>query len=300
MPGDSGPRRALGALAACVVASLVAAACAQSPALSQTGTGRASAAVRDADAAARDAAAAEAAVLAMVAPRIDEAAARVVYAGARTYSGALLCADCPARRLTLTIFPDGTFRMLEADEQGAGLRVVHDVGRWSASADAADTIVLHGDTQGTRLLRRVAPDGLAIVDNEGREIRGLGNATLSRAPQVDPLPGPLRLVGHYLREDGQPVFVDCLTGRRLPVVGAAPASGAPQAARQLAAARAALEDAQQAIGDSPGTPVLAVVRGYLVPQAGPTGGSGGEALVVAAFERAMRAGRCEDFIRRAS
>ncbi|MCD6732916.1 MAG: copper resistance protein NlpE N-terminal domain-containing protein [Burkholderiaceae bacterium] len=299
MPGESGPRRALGALAACVVASVVAAACAPSPALPDTGNRRAAAAVRDAGAAARDTAAADAAVLAMAAPRIDEAAARVVYAGARTYSGALLCADCPTRRLTLTIFPDGTFRMLEVDEEGAGLRVVHDVGRWSASADAADTIVLHGDTQGTRLLRRVAPDGLAIVDNEGREIRGLGNATLSRAPQVDPLPGPLRLVGHYLREDGEPVFVDCLTGRRLPVIDAAPASGAPQAARQLAAARAALDDAQQAIGDSPGAPVLAVVRGYLVPQGGPPGGSGGEALVVAAFDRAMRAGRCEDFVRRA-
>lgn len=298
MPGENGPRRTLGALAASVVASVVIAACAQSPAPPRTGQEGASVAVRDATAATRDAAAAEAAALAMAAPRIDEAAARVVYAGARTYSGTLLCVGCPARRLTLTIFPDGTFRMLEADEDGAGMRIVHDFGRWSASVDAADTIVLHGDTEGARLLRRVAPDGLAIVDNEGREIRGLGNATLSRAPQVDPLPGPLRLVGSYLREDGKPVFVDCLTRRRLPVVEAVPASGAPQAARQLAAARAALDDAQQAIGNSPGEPVLAVVRGYLVPQAAPPGGSGGEALVVATFERAMRAGRCEDFVRR--
>ncbi len=41
------------------------------------------------------------------------------------------------------------------------------------------------------------------------------------------------------------------------------------------------------------------LAGYLVPLAAPPGGSGGEALVVAAFERAMRAGRCEDFVRRA-
>lgn len=296
MPGDATPRSARGALAACVLASALAAACAQAPA--PPGRGQASAAAaRDGAAAPRDAA--EAAALAMIAPRIDEALARAAYAGARTYSGVLPCAGCPPRRLTLTIFPDGTFRMLQADEGGAGTRVVHDIGRWSASADAADTIVLRADTEGARQLRRVVPDGLAIVDNEGRAIRGLEHATLSRAPQVDPLPGPLRLAGSYRHEEGQAVFVDCLTGRRLPVVEAAPASGTPQAARQLAAARTALDEAQRAIGDSPGTPVLAVVRGYLVPQAPPPGGPGGEALVVAAFERATRAGRCEDFVRRA-
>ena len=290
MPGENRALRALTALAACLVASVVAAACAQTPARSQPGQ-------EQADAAARDAAAIEAAAVAMAAPRIDEAAARAVYAGARTYAGTLLCAGCPARRLTLTIFPDGTFRLLEADQEGARIRIVHDIGRWSTSADGADTIVLQGDTEGARRLRRVAPDGLAIVDDEGREIRGLGDATLARVPQVDPLSGPLRLVGSYLREHGQALFVDCLTGRRLPVIEAAPASGSPQAAHRLAASRVALDQAQRAISDSPGDPVLAVVRGYLVPQAGAPEGSGAEALVVAGFERAMRGGRCDDMLR---
>ncbi|MBX3590559.1 MAG: copper resistance protein NlpE N-terminal domain-containing protein [Burkholderiaceae bacterium] len=235
----------------------------------------------------------------MAAPRIDEVAASAAYAGARTYSGTLFCAGCAERRLTLTIFPDGTFRMLQTGDEGTGMRVVYDMGRWSTSEAAADTIALHGDTEGARLFRRVVPDGLAIVDNEGREIRGLGNATLSRAPQVDPLSGPLRLAGSYLYEGGQPVFVECLTGRRLPVTDAVPASGAPLAARWLAAARSALDDAHRAVSDSPADPVLAIVRGYLVPRAAQAGSPEKEALVVVGFERAMRAGRCEDVVRRA-
>jgi copper homeostasis protein (lipoprotein) len=288
MPGDRLGLRAA-TLAACVAVS----ACAQSPALPQPPQERVAAA--DPAAPARGAEAA----WAMAAPRIDEVAASAAYAGARTYSGTLFCAGCAERRLTLTIFPDGTFRMLQTGDEGTGMRVVYDMGRWSTSEAAADTIALHGDTEGARLFRRVVPDGLAIVDNEGREIRGLGNATLSRAPQVDPLSGPLRLAGSYLYEGGQPVFVECLTGRRLPVTDAVPASGAPLAARWLAAARSALDDAHRAVSDSPADPVLAIVRGYLVPRAAQAGSPDKEALVVVGFERAMRAGRCEDVVRRA-
>lgn len=275
-------------LAACVAVS----ACAQSPALPQPPRERV--AVTDPAAAAADAEAA----WAMAAPRIDDAAAGAAYAGARTYSGTLFCSGCPERRLTLTIFPDGTFRMLQTGDEGARMRVLYDMGRWSTSETAADTIALHGDTEGARLFRRVVPDGLAIVDNEGREIRGLGNATLSRAPRVEPLSGPLRLAGTYLHEGGQPVFVECLTGRRLPVIDAVPASGAPLAVRWLAAARSALDDAHRAVSDSPADPVLAIVRGYLVPRAAQAGSREKEALVVVGFERAMRAGRCEDVVRR--
>lgn len=277
---------------ATLAAALAVAACAQAPTAPPRLPDRASA-----SAPATGAPAADAAAWAMAAPRTDEAAAAAAYAGARTYSGTVFCAGCPERRLTLTIFPDGTFRMLQAGEEGAGLRVLHDIGRWTTSTQAADTIALHGDTEGVRLFRRVVPDGLAIVDNEGREIRGMGNATLARAPQVDPLSGPLRLAGRYFREDAGPVFVECLTGRRLPVAAGVPASGAPQAARWLAAAQSALDDAHRAVSDSPADPVLAIVQGYLVPRVAQPGDPEKEALVVVGFERAMRAGRCEDVVR---
>jgi uncharacterized lipoprotein NlpE involved in copper resistance len=242
--------------------------------------------------------AADASAWAAATPRIDAAAAAVAYSGARTYSGVLSCAGCTPRRLTLTIFADGTFRLREggvADGVGAPR---YDIGRWSTSRESADMIVLQGDTQGARLFRRVLPDGLAAVDNDGREIRGLDGTTLPRAPGVDPLAGPLRLVGSYRREGEEAVFVECLTGRRLSLAAGTPASGAPRAAQMLADARSALDAAHRAVSLAPGDPVLAVVRGYLVPRVAPPGSPEKEALVVVAFERAMRDGRCEDVVPR--
>lgn len=227
-------------------------------------------------------------------PRIDPAAAARTYVGARTYAGTLACAGCPERRLTLTVFADGSYRMRKTDAAAE----VHEMGRWLALPESADTIALHGDSEGATLLRRVVPDGLAIVDHEGREIRGLDNATLVRAPQVDPLIGPLRLAGRYRREGADRVFVECVTGRRMPVVGGAPASGAPQAMRLLESARAALDAAHQAVILAPGDAVLAIVHGYVVPLAAQAAAPGKEGLVVVSFERAMRDGRCEDIVRR--
>ncbi len=222
------------------------------------------------------------------APRIDARAAASAYAGARTYAGVLDCPGCEAQRITLTIFSDGTFRMRQA---GAG--VAYDLGRWSRSADAADVLVLQGDTEGARMLRRVAPDGLVIVDNEGRALRGAGEALLTRAAQVDPLGGPLRLVGMYQREGHDPVFVECLTGQRMPVVvDTAQAAGAP------AAPQAALDAAHRAVSLAPADPSLAIVRGYLQPRLVRPDSPGKEALVVTGFERVMREGRCEDVVRK--
>lgn len=211
----------------------------------------------------------------------------------------LSCAGCVQQRLTLTIFADGTFRLLQVDGVGSAARSRYDIGRWTTSTEAPDTIALRGDTEGARLFRRVLPDGLAVVDSEGREIRGLDSATLARAPRIDPLAGPLRLVGRYRLEGRQPVFVECLTGRRMPVVPGVPASGSPQAARMLAGAQSALDAAHRAMSLAPEQPVLAIVQGYLVPRVAPPDAPGNEALVVAAFERAMRDARCEDVVRKA-
>jgi len=222
-------------------------------------------------------------------PRVDVAAAAPAYAGARTYSGMRQCPGCAAERLTLTIFADGTFRTRWS---GEAVRV--DMGRWARSTEAPDTLVLRGGAEGVRRFRRVVPDGLAFVDDQQRAPGRLDAGTLSRAPQVDPLPGPIRLAGHYRREAGEPVFVECSTGRSMPVVPGTPASGAPQDARAFVAAQSALDAAHRAVSLSQEDPVLAVVRAYLVPHVAQAGRSGGEAVVVAAFERAMRDGRCED------
>jgi len=224
-------------------------------------------------------------------PRVDAAAAVAAYAGARTYSGMRQCPGCAAERLTLTIFADGTFRA-----RSAGEIVRYDIGRWARSTEAHDTLVLSG-AEGVRRFRRVVPDGLAFVDDPQVAPGRVDAGALSRAPQVDPLPGPIRLAGHYRREAGEPVLVECSTGRSMPVVPATPASGAPQDVRAFVAAQSALDAAHRAVSLSQEAPVLAIVRGYVVPHVVPAGRSGGEAVVVAAFERAMRDGRCEDVAR---
>lgn len=224
---------------------------------------------------------------ASMAPRFDARAAASAYAGARTYAGALACPGCDDQRITLTIFADGTFRMRQL-----GAAAAYDIGRWSRSAEAADLLVLRGDTEGVRVLRRVAPDALVIVDNEGRALRGAAEASLSRVAQIDPLGGPLRLVGHYHREGRDPVFVECLTGQRMPVVTSAAAPSAD------ARAQSALDAAHHAVSSAPADPVLAIVRGYLLPRLARSDSPGKEALVVTGFERAMRDGRCEDVVRK--
>lgn len=236
-------------------------------------------------------------------------AADRAYPGARTYSGVYSCAGCDARRLTVTIFADGTYRLREEavgavspDARGvpsgpptgtAGS--VNEQGSWQVPAEAPERIVLES-AAGLRAFRRSAPDALTIVDHEGRELHGLDGATLSRSPHVDPLAVAERLVGFYGYQAGQRVFIDCASGRRFPM----------QAEAGNAAQRA-LDSAVAALAPQADETVLTVVHAHRVPAAAAGGAgvaatAGGtragtaatEALVVDAFERATRNGSCED------
>ena len=177
-------------------------------------------------------------------PPIDAALIGQAYAGARSYAGTLSCTGCADRNLTLTVFADGTFRLREIESApsertsslaagaaaAAARKTSFDAGRWSTAPGRADLLLLHGAATGSRLLRRAVPDGLTVLDHEGREIRGLSGTTLTRLSQVDPLPGPMRLAGLYSRAGGLGAFDDCATSRRLAVA----ASGR---ARSLAVGR---------------------------------------------------------------
>ncbi|MGD9944470.1 MAG: copper resistance protein NlpE N-terminal domain-containing protein [Burkholderiaceae bacterium] len=217
-------------------------------------------------------------------PAIDPQQAAQAYAGARSYGGTLSCAGCPDRTLTLTVFADGTFRLREieaalAAASGVPARTSFDVGRWSTTPAGPDRLLLHGASGGSWLLHRVVPDGLSLLDNEGREIRGLSGSTLARLPQIDPLPGPMRLAGLYGQRAGQAVFEECATGRRLTV--------------RAAGADPALEAAFRAMQRSPDETVMAVVDGYFLPR---VDGPVHEALHIASFIQAMRAARCDEIV----
>lgn len=201
-----------------------------------------------------------------------EAASEQAYPGARSYSGTYSCDGCVERRLTVTIFADGSHRLRELPAAG---QPIHEQGRWSVPADAPDRIVLES-SDGTRVLRRSAPDELTIVDPEGRELHGLIGGVLVRMPAVDPLSVSQRLVGVYRRVGAQRILVDCATGRSFPV-----------------RAHAALDAAWTALAPHEDETVLVVVRAHRAGSASRVADAGGEAIVVDAFERATRNGRCE-------
>jgi len=212
------------------------------------------------------------------APGASVAAARdAATAGARTYSGTYSCEGCIERTLTVTIFADGSYRLREVPARGEPLQ---EQGRWNAPREAPGRLVLES-AAGERVLQRTAPDSLTIVDPQGRELHGLVGGVLARSASVDPLPVSRRLAGLYRSGGGQHLLVDCASGDTLAVLAGPPGS-----------AQAALEAAWSELAPRDEENVLVIVRAHrAAPQAGMPAGAR-EAIVVDAFERAMRNG-CE-------
>ncbi|MCD6682204.1 MAG: copper resistance protein NlpE [Burkholderiaceae bacterium] len=205
--------------------------------------------------------------------------------GARSYAGTYSCEGCLQRAITVTVFPDGSYRLREVPGRG---EPVIEQGRWHASPQAPDRLVL--EARGSeRVLRREAPDALILVDPEGRELRGLVGGVLTRLPTVDPIPDSRLLVGVYRMRDGQRVLVDCASGATLWLAAGAPGS-----------AQAALDAAWHELAPRDDETVLVAVHAHEVePDGGASAGAAlrtdadaAPAIVVDAFERATRNGRC--------
>lgn len=233
------------------------------------------------------------------------------YPGARSYSGTYSCEGCIERRLTVTVFADGSYRLREVPAIGP---TIDEQGRWSALSADPDRLVLES-SDGMRVLRRTAADELTLVDPEGRELHGLVGGVLLRLPQVDPLPFSERFVGTYRRAGSQRALFDCVTGAMLPVIeggfgpNSAGGAGASGAVAEVATAPAqestpgdsrhsplaALDAAWAELAPRDDETVLVVVRAHRVALAlRGAGAGGGEAIVVDAFERATRNGRCDE------
>lgn len=215
------------------------------------------------------------------APSTDSQPAR--HPGARTYAGAYSCDGCLQRTITLTVFADGSYRLREVPTRGDP---VLEQGRWHVPPQAADRLVLESaggneSAGGTRVFRRAAPDALILVDPEGRELRGLVGGVLARLPAVDPIPASRQRVGLYGRRDGRRVLVDCESGSTLRMIAGAPGS-----------AQAALDAAWTALAPLYNETVLVVVHAHEVAPEGGVASGAAPALVIDAFERATRDGRC--------
>lgn len=190
-----------------------------------------------------------------------------------TYAGEIPCADCPGQRLTLTLFPDSTFRLRHTyvDARDGKDQTFHDLGRWARAQDqGANRLRLAGATETRQFLIR-GDESLRLLDNEGREFRSRLNYDLKRLPQVDPVAGPMRLRGMYVYMADAAVFNECLTGKRFPV--------------RLERNHAALERAYLAARRAPGEPLLVTFDGRFVEAAAEPGAPVRERVVVERFDR---------------
>ena len=149
------------------------------------------------------------------------------------------CSGCLA--VTVTLRPDGAYMVRER----VGTSEFHDFGAWR---EARAELRLAGGRDAPRRYA-IAPGGVLEA------VAGTSGGDLRRAPQVESLRGPFRMLGLY---DGQ-VFQECRTGLSWPLEETRAAQALKQelAARQDEAALVAL-DASFAPG--PGREALRVFR----------------------------------------
>jgi uncharacterized lipoprotein NlpE involved in copper resistance len=189
-----------------------------------------------------------------------------------TYAGDIPCADCALIHLTLTLFPDGTFRLRREYRGTAGVApgrdAFIDLGRRVPPAGGADDslLVIQGSEEKPLRLRALQPDRLRLLDQEGREIASPFNNDLTLQPSVDRIAGPMKLRGLYTDMADAPVFEECVTGKKFPVL---PVGGGR-----------ALESAYLAAKHAPGKPLLVRLQGQLVERAPEPGQPVREHLIV--------------------
>ena len=198
---------------------------------------------------------------------------------ATTYAGEIPCADCAGQRLTLTLFPDGSFRMrrtYKGAEKGQD-RSAYEIGTRDKVEGDPGRIALRG-TGALMQLRFVAGDRLQILDREGRTIASEHNDLLALQPTVDAIAGPMPLRGLYTYMADAASFKECVTGKTLPVV---PVAG-----------NSALQSAYLAARHKPGAPVFASLVAQFVDRSPEPGAPVREHLIVTQYERVDPDGAC--------
>jgi heat shock protein HslJ/membrane-bound inhibitor of C-type lysozyme len=115
--------------------------------------------------------------------------------------------------LTVTLFPDGTFRLREKREGSA--EPVLDIGQWAQEVEGGVRLVLRGGDNSRRAFREIGTDKL--VADDGTE--------LLRTEKADPIDGKFRLTGMYRDAQDGGLFTACLVGR---TYGVAPGGAEPE------------------------------------------------------------------------
>jgi copper homeostasis protein (lipoprotein) len=135
-----------------------------------------------------------------------------------TFSSEIPCADCPGQRITVTLFPDKTFRMRTSSIGAAGGKddSFYDLGRWIVEGEGK-RLVLHGGKESAERFEAVDSDTIRQLTNEGKQISSAHNYDLKRSPSVDPIDNRMRIVGEFIFLADAGVLKECLTGTSFPV-----------------------------------------------------------------------------------
>jgi heat shock protein HslJ/membrane-bound inhibitor of C-type lysozyme len=126
---------------------------------------------------------------------------------ARTYAG-------PG--LTITLLPDGTFRLRQ--QENAGAPPIFDLGQWTQEVDGGVRLVLRGSIVGRRAFRQA--DGDRLISDDGTELK--------EAAIPEMIDGRYQLEGLYRDAQDGGLFAECATGRTYPV---APSGAEPDLER---------------------------------------------------------------------
>jgi copper homeostasis protein (lipoprotein) len=133
-----------------------------------------------------------------------------------SFTGDLPCADCPAIRYSLNLFPDQTFYLRRTYVgEGDGLSF-DDIGQWELSSDGKK-LILTGTANSLHRFAIRSSDVLRMLDHEGKEITSQFNHDLRRTPDFQPFEPHLEMTGMFQYMADAATFVECQTGRRWPV-----------------------------------------------------------------------------------
>lgn len=118
--------------------------------------------------------------------------------------------------LTVTLFPDGTFRLRERRDGSA--EPLLDLGEWAQEVEGGVRLILRGAAGNRRAFREMGTDKL--VADDGSE--------LLQTAAPDPIDGQFRLSGMYRDAQDGGLFAPCLVGR---TYGVAPGGAEPDLER---------------------------------------------------------------------
>ena len=134
-----------------------------------------------------------------------------------SFTGDLPCADCPAIRYLLNLFPDSSFFLRMTYVGRNEVKPLDDVGRWELSADGS-TLTLNGGKESAERFAVKSSTILRKLDLQGREIESKFNYDLRRTSAMERIEPRLTMRGMFRYMADAAMITECQTGQRWPVV----------------------------------------------------------------------------------